>query len=432
MSTTALPGSHRVDGAVPHRPERAEVLAPLVAVAVCLLPFLRPAGPGNTAVADVAMGGSIVVAALWTSSRGLPVSFPYAVGVTGLVIGGALAANVVAAPLPVVLILAQDAFLLFWAATLALGRYDAAILRAVTVTWCRVAVGYAGVGIVAYLIGFAPLSGVSAQDGVRASYTFSDPNLAANYLVTSLFVMVACRRPRADSTRRIGYVLVLVAIGFTGSNGALLTLAVGGVLCLSLSEFRRGGALPGVLSLTVTSAVAAVLLLVVLPAVNLDALRQDAANSIPLLRDSVGRSGSSTDERAVILEEGTKLYLNGDALGVGPAQTKQTLLQTQAPYVKEAHDDYLATLLERGVVGAIGLVLLVAAVLVRCWRLAVGVLPAEYARIVPRAHLLVVVAPVMGIASGFYEVLHFRHLWTWMGLLAALVLVEQDARRRSS
>ena len=53
------------------------------------------------------------------------------------------------------------------------------------------AVVYSAVAIVAYLIGFAPLSGVTAKDGVRASYTFVDPNLAGNSLVTSLFVMMA-------------------------------------------------------------------------------------------------------------------------------------------------------------------------------------------------------------------------------------------------
>ena len=41
----------------------------------------------------------------------------------------------------------------------------------------------------------------------------------------------------------------------------------------------------------------------------------------------------------------------------------------------------------------------------------------------PRAWLLVTIAPVMAVSATFYEVEHFRHLWTWLGLLAALVLV---------
>ena len=61
------------------------------------------------------------------------------------------------------------------------------------------AVAYSAVVLVAYVIGFGPLSGVTVKDGVRASYTFGDPNLAGNYLVMSLFMMVACQRPRAAS-----------------------------------------------------------------------------------------------------------------------------------------------------------------------------------------------------------------------------------------
>jgi hypothetical protein len=45
--------------------------------------------------------------------------------------------------------------------------------------------------------------------------------------------------------------------------------------------------------------------------------------------------------------------------------------------------------------------------------------------------LLVVIAPVMATAGGFYEVLHFRHLWAWLGIVAALSLVaERPAGRK--
>jgi O-antigen ligase len=408
---------------------RDEVLPAMVGITVALLPLLVPAGPGNTAIADAAMAGSLLVAVLWVSRERLQLSFPYAAGVSLMVIGGALAATVVAAPLSTGLVLAQDVFLLLWAATLALGRYDPAIIAAATVTWCRVAVVYSGIVIVAYLIGFTPLSGVTGHDGVRASYTFGDPNLAGNYLVTSLFIMLACKRPRAASTRRVGYALVLVAMGFTGSNGAMLTLLIGGVLCASIHVWRRRGALAGLTSLAVAAVVAAIMMVFVLPRVDFDAIRAQASAGVPLLRDSFGRSGNSTSERATILGEGASLFLQGHATGVGPAQTKASFAATQAPYVKEAHNDYLATLLERGIVGALGLLLLGGAVTGRCWRLLTGTLPRELEAAVPRFWLLVAIAPVMMVAAGFYEVLHFRHLWTWLGIVAALVLTLQDQRQ---
>jgi hypothetical protein len=411
---------------------RGDVLATMMGLTVCLLPFLVPAGPGNTALADVGITLCIGLALLWSVREQVPVKVPYLMGIAGLVLGGAFAAYVAEAPIGVGLVLAQDLLLLAWSTALALGRHNPAIIAVVTRAWCRTAPIYSGVMAVAYLLGVNALTGVSAKDGVRASYTFGDPNLAGNYLVVSLFVMAACECPRSPGVRRIAYILVLLAIGFTGSNGAMLTLLVGLVLSFAVSRFRRVGALAGLTTLAASVLLAGMVAVFVMPRVDLGQIREAAAGSIPLLRDSFGRSGSSTSERATIVNEGTDLFLQGDATGYGPARTKAALAAHQAPYVKEAHNDYLATLLERGLIGALGLLLLGVAVFVRCVRLVVGTLPKAYAEYVPRAWLLVVIGPVMATAAGFYEVLHFRHLWTWLGLVAALVLVMQDQQRRPS
>jgi O-antigen ligase len=408
------------------------MLATMMGLAVCLLPFLVPSGPGNTAPADVAIGLCIVLGVLWSVREQLTIKLPYLAGIAGLVLGGAFAASVAAAPIVSALVLVQDLLLLAWAAALALGRHNPAIVAVVTKAWCRTAPLYSGVMVIAYLLGIRALSGVSTQDGIRASYTMGDPNMAGNYLVVSLFVMAACKHPRSPGVRRIGYLLVLVAIGFTGSNGAQLTLLIGLVLGLAVTRYRRFGALAGLTTLAASVLVAGVLFVFVMPRVDLNQIREQAVGSVPLVRDSFGRSGNSTSQRAAIVQEGATLWLGGDATGFGPAQTKATLAATQAPYVKEAHNDYLATLLERGLIGALGLLVLGIAVLVRCVRLVVGTLPKAYADLVPRAWLLAVIGPVMATAAGFYEVLHFRHLWTWLGLIAALVLVMQDKESRPS
>lgn len=411
---------------------RGDVLATMMGLTVCLLPFLVPAGPGNTALADVGMTLCIGLALLWSVREQLPLKIPYLAGVAGLVLGGAFAAFVTQAPVGVGLVLAQDVLLLAWCAALALGRHNPAIVSAVTRAWCRTAPIYSGVMAVAYLLGVNALTGVSAKDGVRASYTFGDPNLAGNYLVVSLFVMAACQCPRSPGVRRIGYILVLAAIGFTGSNGAMLTLLVGLVLAFAVTRFRKLGPLAGLTTLAISLLLGGLMVGFVMPRVDLGQIREQAAGSVPLLRDSFGRSGSSTSERATIVTEGAGLFLQGDATGYGPARTKAALAASQAPYVKEAHNDYLATLLERGLIGAVGLLLLGLAVLVRCLRLVTGSLPKAYADLVPKAWLLVVIGPVMATAAGFYEVLHFRHLWTWLGLVAALVLVMQDQKKQVS
>ena len=401
----------------------------VVVLSVCLLPFLAPAGSGNTAPMDVGITAAVTLGLLWVTRESVPVPMPYAAGVLIMLTAGSLAAVVADAPAITALVLAQDLLLLFWAALLALGARQPALVAAATRAWGISAPLYASVMVVAYLTGLNAVAGVSPDNGVRASYTFGDPNLAGNYLVTSIFVMAACERPRRPIVRRLGYTVMLTAIVFTGSNGAFLTLILGVVVALCISVFRRSGALAGTASLFAVLASAVLVLGFVLPAIDMDAVRHEAADSVPLLRDSIARSGDSSSERSMILHEGYAEWLAGDLLGHGPGQTQETLAATQAPYPKEAHNDYLAVLLERGVVGFVGLLVLLYAIGARCARLLTGELPEPFREWVPRWWLLVVIGPVMAVAGTFYEVLHFRHLWTWLGLVAALSAVAVARRR---
>jgi hypothetical protein len=411
---------------------RPSVLTALVGLTVLLLPFLDPAAPGNIVPADLGMVACIAVALLWASRHKYQVRWPYAAGMGLMMIGGAVAATLTQNSLGPVLVLAQDLVLLLWAVTLALGREDPALVGVATTVWCRTAAVYAGVGVIAYVVGFSPFSGVTAKDGVRASYTFGDPNLAGNYLVVSLFMVAACQVPRSPVLRQAAYVLILVAIAFTGSNGAALTLGIGLALVIAVTQYRAHGSMAGVRALVVAAAISAVVGTLVLPSVSLDAVRARASESIPILRDSVGRTAGSTSERATLLSEGYDLYLSGHAAGLGPARTKASLRQAQAAYVKEAHNDYLATLLERGVIGCVGLLVLGWAIGRRCVRLVLDPVPAVVRDMVPRAWVLAAILPVMAVAASFYEVLHFRHMWTWLGLVAAIVAISADSDRTSS
>lgn len=421
----------RGDLASPDASARPSVLAALVGLTVVLLPFLSPAAPGNIVPADLGMLACIGVALLWASRHKVQIRWPYAAGMLLMMIGGALAATLTQHSFAPALVLVQDLILLLWAVTLALGRDDPVLVVVAATVWCRTAAVYAGIGVIAYIVGFSPLSGVTAKDGVRAAYTFGDPNLAGNYLVVSVFMVAACRIPRSLVLRQAAYLLLASAIAFTGSNGAALTLGAGLALAIALTQYRTHGPMAGLRALVVVAIVTAAVGTLVLPRVSLDAVRAHASESIPILRDSVGRSAGSTSERATLISEGYDLYLSGDAAGLGPAQTKATLQEVQAPYVKEAHNDYLATLLERGVIGCVGLLVLGWAIGRRCVRLVFDPVPAVLRHVVPRAWLLAVILPVMAVAAGFYEVLHFRHMWTWLGLIAAIVATSSDTDRAS-
>src|SRR5437899_41359 len=82
------------------RPDRAlESRAPLfaVALAVSLLPFLTPSGPGGIAPVDLVILASAGVVMVW-SSVGVKLRAPYAASVGVLIVAGA--AGALAGPVP--------------------------------------------------------------------------------------------------------------------------------------------------------------------------------------------------------------------------------------------------------------------------------------------------------------------------------------------
>lgn len=412
-------------------PPRLKSPAPaFVACTVALTPILVPAGPGNSALADVPMLIAIVLAVVATAATGVRVRVPYAAGVTLLIVGGLVATLISGAPARVVLVLAQDLLLLMWSFAIVSGRGDPQMVVALTKAWCRTVPVVALVGLLSYMVGFGPLSGVTAADASRASYTFGDPNLAANYLVLGLVVMFACRRPVSTPLRRLCYLLVLAAIVLTGSNGGAIGLAVVFTGLAILHAWRREGPTAALLALSLSAAVVVGGVVFVTPHVDLTSVREAAAGSIPLFRDSVGRSNSSVSERSALFKESTRLWFQGSGSGYGPARTKATLLAFQAPYVKEAHNDYVATLLERGPVGVLGLILLWLATGANLRQVLTRRLPAGVREAVPRAWALTVGAPVLAVSGAFYEVLHFRHAWTWLALVALLALSTEGSAAR--
>ena len=52
-----------------------------ICVAVAALPLLRPAGPGNTGLVDLALLAAMMISALWASTRSHQIQLPYAMAV---------------------------------------------------------------------------------------------------------------------------------------------------------------------------------------------------------------------------------------------------------------------------------------------------------------------------------------------------------------
>ena len=140
-----------------------------------------------------------------------------------------------------------------------------------------------------------------------------------------------------------------------------------------------------------------------------------------LVVHSVDRSVRSAQGRQTLFPEVFELYREGTPLGIGPAATLPTLASRRINE-KSAHDDYLATLVERGPVGLIGLLILIGGVFVRTWALALGRISSAFERVVRNPPALIGAFLTVWVTAMTHEVLHYRQVWAFFGLLAGLYL----------
>jgi len=397
-----------------------------IAVSVAAMPLLRPSGPGNTGLVDLALLTAIVAAIMWASARALRVRLPYALPVGLMVIAGASTVLTIgeSASWRTILALLQDIFVFGWAAAVATVGRDRGLLDGFCRAWAYSGTAWATALIVGEILGLNWLTGINDADGLRASLTFGDPNLAANYFLCTLLVIRATRRPRKAGWRWLACGLTATGVILTLSNGGILAMLAATALGWLFSIASRRGLVAAITAGTILAlGVGAVFY-----TVDVHAAVTRAEEASPFVRDSIGREGESGGSRSTLVAEGVQLWIAGDTvLGLGPGNTEAALRAQQAPYVKEAHDDYLAAILERGVLGGLAIVLLVAAVAIRARRIAArgGVSPG-YLEVVPRPELLAAAAVAIAMSALFYEVLHFRHVWALFGLIAALELTKRE------
>ncbi|MDQ1484441.1 MAG: hypothetical protein QOJ62_134 [Actinomycetota bacterium] len=397
------------------RDERIATVAAVVYVAA--LPLLRPSGPFNTSPVDAAGLILVLAVAVASRTRRLRVRLPYAVPIAVFAFAGTLGA--LAGPVPALGLTAvvQDIILLAVCGAIATTARTVVVRRLLLRTWAISGLCWAGMLVVGVATHVTALSGGGIRYGARASLMTGDPNLAANYLVVSMFMLYAAGWP-ARPVRRAGATLVIVAaVLLTGSNGATVAALIGVLVSLVAMFCLRHGwrLLPGLIVLGAFGC----LFISIAPVARWqhDIVTNAQASSIPIVRDSFGREDQSSSTRHALLDESLQLFRSDGVLGTGPTSTKHRLAAGQFPYQKEAHDDYMAAVTERGALGILGLALLIGAAARR-----IGVVTR-----VPRSsgQQVIAPAPVVGCAvalatSGlFYEILHFRHLWVFLALLAS-------------
>ncbi len=404
--------------------ERFAVIA--MALTVAGQPLLHPSGPGNSSPVDVFTVLSILAVALWSGATLVRVRVPYAYGVGLMVLGGAIAGAVGPLPRTALLTVMQDLLLVMWCAAFAVLASDRRRLSLLANTWAYSAEIAAVVLIVGYLTHVTAITGVVAREGNRVLFTFGDPNYAATYWVMSIFVVYACRRPLRPWLRRGAYALLLWALFLTESNGGVVELIVGFGVLVIVAQTRRRGTTAGVATALVVLTLAGSAA-VFTPLSTIQTWARDSGQSY--LVNSIGRSNDSSSQRSQLIAESFQLYAQDGWQGSGPASTKQLLTDRGYEYAKEAHDDYLAALTERGPLGLLGLLCLVASVAVRAGAVARAALHDQVTAL-PRPAGLLAAVVAAGVAGTFYEILHFRFIWALFALIAAYSWQQQAAGRR--
>ena len=417
VHAVSLDRASAVDG------ERLAVAA--TAAAVALLPLLVPRGPANISPVDAPITVAMLACLVWAGTSGHRWRFPYAIPVGLLIIGGALGALAGPVPVPGIVALLQDIVLLAWCWAVINLASSPERLRILLATWAYSSIAWAVLLFVGLAIGSATIAGQTAEEGSRTALTFADPNVSANYYFISMMIMWAAGFPRTIPLRLAATVVLLAALASTGSNSAIVSLIVGVAVALLVGIYRRVGIVPAI------SALAFLLVggYLAFSLISLTGIQEAAHESrYAFVRDGIGRGQKSVSQRDTLFGESLRLYETGGPLGAGPVSTKPRLENEMAPFVKEAHNDYLAALIERGAIGLLGFFILVAGLAVRALALAGARLTGGFGDVVVRPSALVGAVAGTMVAAAVYELLHVRHVWTLFAFVAALYLWGKDLR----
>jgi O-antigen ligase len=400
----------------------------LLCATTATLPLLVPRGPGNTSPVDALAVLFLIAAVISMIAARKRVVTPAFGALLAIFTISTTAVVFSVSPGTGLLNLLIEAYLvaLLWAICNELrGRPDR--MQAVATVWVISAAFWAFllVGAQYHLLpnGLQHLL-VSYDSSGRAAAAARNPNLAASYLVTSLFVLAASPWPRLKVTRVALFAWLTLAIIVTGSNGALLGVLAGvGVLVFARSWRRRTSALGRAMMGVVTATVIAAGVLMVSaahPTINQTSVDKVAQSQHGgFLGDNVGRVNDSVATRVSIWSSAMQGGFNQSSLGVGVGEA-QTIQVDNTALGKSLHNDYLAFLLERGIAGLAALLVLLGVLLAwsgRLLRAGTTMLDGQRWRL-------------QGLAAGVvanlvialtHESYHFRHFWVLIAMVWAVM-----------
>jgi hypothetical protein len=396
-----------------------------VTVSIVGLPLLNPNGPGNSAPVDALIIVSVFAALLWATADRVRLRAPYIVGVGLFAIAGLVSALFGRWTAYGGLLVLGDLYLFAWCLAIVNVARTPATMRTVLRGWALSATAWASVLVVGAITGQSALAGFSFG-GTRAALTFDHPNQAGAYFLLSFWIVLAA--PFSTRVRKaVAAGLVLMAMLFTGSMGALTGFGAGVFVVAVAESWRRRGAFAAV---AVPIALAFACGTLLWAAHQADVLERAQQSDVRLVRDTLGRSDRSSSGRITRFEELWASRAGMNPIGIGPGATKMYLEEHHATEAKEAHSDYVATLVERGIPGAIALILLVGAIAVRGASVVRQRLQASFRSAMSWTVPLAAGAAGFAVNGLTHEVFHYRQTWAFLGVLGAVYVFASDRRRR--
>jgi len=405
-----------------------------LAFVVTLMPIVVPIGTFQLALLDGPNVIALAVFAVGVLSRKILLRSPFAAGAFVILLGSLIAIVNAVSPSASLLALFQDFYLYLWFAMLVSVLSVRGDLIGLRIAWTGLAAVVAIIAIVNLIFfkGNTTLMGILGPKGARATGTFSDPNMCADYLGMSLFMVMSLGRHMARVLRWTIGVLLVAAIIATKSNGGALSLFVGLVVWAVVRARTVRFPAP---------AIAAAALLTVSLVLSAWWMTSGLGMSSQLeglqSHSFLGRATHSSKGRLKIWTQ-LEQTLRNSPLGIGPGNSRWISLTVEgrerpnSMYSKEAHSDYLAYLIERGPLGILALlfVLWQAFAKVRqVWmrRVRAGTAdPAASALVASLAGALACSA----VHSLTIERLHFRHFWLLLAIVCALAETHRAVKAR--
>ena len=395
-----------------------------VFAAVLLVPVVVPSGPGQLAIMDPINVVALACFLVAVLARGAPFRLPFALPLLLVSAGSLLAMTNSVSVTASFMALAKDAYLYLWFAALVELFHSRGDLRGLRLAWMGTAILISLSVFVQSIAGAgASVWDVLIAGRLRANGTFYNPNMFADYLMFSIFILLGLEGQVRWRILGLSLVILLMGVLSTKSNGGLISLGAG-LLAWAPARALVGG-VPRV-------RVGAVLILGLAIALGAAWMHVEWGVGDALVRgltqqSFVGRVAKSSQSREQIWHRLEETYTRSP-LGIGPKNSAEQTLGVGARerpnsfLSKEAHDDYLAYAVERGPLGIAGLLLCL-------WQIFAMVIGSrrqlnERTGSVRAGGALwaALLGALVGtsVHSLVIEKLHFRHFWLFLAIVTAL------------